>query len=95
MVDGQGVTLRRRKYVKLHSCLFLAHCGRATRAPMNVRFEGNNGHDADLTRRLLMTQSGHLDPPANFYWLSGVKAGNQCINWLGENAPEPFSGIVR
>jgi hypothetical protein len=26
---------------------------------MNVRFEGNNGHDADVTRRLLTTQSGH------------------------------------
>ena len=24
----------------------------------NVRFEGNNGHDADVTRCLLMTQSG-------------------------------------
>jgi hypothetical protein len=28
----------------------------------NVRFEGNNGHDADETRCLLMTQSGHLAP---------------------------------
>ena len=26
---------------------------------MNVRFEGNNGHDADVTRCLLLTQSGH------------------------------------
>ena len=26
---------------------------------MNVRFEGNNGHDADMTRCLLLTQSGH------------------------------------
>ena len=26
---------------------------------MNVRFEGNNGHDADMTRCLLMTQGGH------------------------------------
>ena len=25
----------------------------------NVRFEGNNGHDADVTRYLLMTRSGH------------------------------------
>ena len=25
----------------------------------NVRFEGNNGHDADGTRCLLMTLSGH------------------------------------
>jgi len=28
-------------------------------ALMNVRFEGNNGHDADVTRCLLMTHSGH------------------------------------
>ena len=28
-------------------------------ALMNVRFEGNNGHDADETRCLLMTQSRH------------------------------------
>ena len=28
-------------------------------ALMNVRFEGKNGHDADMTRCLLMTQSGH------------------------------------
>src|SRR6476661_4817467 len=26
---------------------------------MNDRFEGNNGHDADVTRCLLLTQSGH------------------------------------
>ena len=26
---------------------------------MNLRFEGNNGHDADVTRCLLMTHSGH------------------------------------
>ena len=25
----------------------------------NVRFEGNNGHDADMTRCLLMTHFGH------------------------------------
>ena len=28
-------------------------------ALMNVRFEGNNGHDVDVTRCLLMTHSGH------------------------------------
>ena len=28
-------------------------------ALMNVRFEGNNGHDAGLTPFPLMTQSGH------------------------------------
>jgi hypothetical protein len=29
-------------------------------ALMHVRFEGKNGHDADVTRCPLMTQSGHL-----------------------------------
>jgi hypothetical protein len=28
-------------------------------ALMNVRFEGNNGHDADVARCLLLTQTGH------------------------------------
>ena len=28
-------------------------------ALMNVRFEGNNGHEADVTRCLLLTQPGH------------------------------------
>jgi hypothetical protein len=31
---------------------------------MNVRFEGNNGHDADVTQCLLMTQSGHASAPS-------------------------------
>ena len=29
-------------------------------ALMNVPFEGNNGHDADVTLGLLVTQSGHF-----------------------------------
>ena len=29
---------------------------------MNVRFEGNSGHDADVTRGLLLTHSGHCVP---------------------------------
>jgi len=32
----------------------------------NVRFEGNNGHDADVTRCLLMTQSGHVRSAMGF-----------------------------
>ena len=35
------------------------HLADVQTALMNVRFEGNNGHDADVTRCLLMTQSGH------------------------------------
>jgi len=29
---------------------------------MNVRFEGKNGHEADVTRCPLMTLSGHFEP---------------------------------
>ena len=36
------------------------HLADVQTALMNVRFEGNNRHDADATRCLLMTQSGHL-----------------------------------
>ena len=35
---------------------------RHANAPTNVRFEGNNGHDADVARCLLLTQSGHHEP---------------------------------
>ena len=35
-------------------------------ALVNVRFDGNNGHDADVTRCLLMTQSGHA--PSSTGW---------------------------
>jgi len=35
------------------------HIADVQTALMNVRFEGINGHDADVTRCLLMTQSGH------------------------------------
>jgi hypothetical protein len=28
---------------------------------MNVRFEGDNGHDADVPQCLLLTQSGHAE----------------------------------
>jgi hypothetical protein len=35
------------------------HLADVQTALMNVRFEGNNGHDADVTRCLLMTLSRH------------------------------------
>ena len=41
-------------------------------------FEGNNGHDADVTRCLLMTQSGH----------SSVISRNG-HPWEDAQAPEP------
>ena len=39
-------------------CL-LWHQADTQTAVMNVRFEGNKGHEADVMRCLLMTQSGH------------------------------------
>jgi len=42
---------------KLEVCYW--HLADLQSALMNVRFEGNNGHDADVTRCLLLTQSGH------------------------------------
>ena len=36
------------------------HLADVQTALMNVRFEGNNGHHADLTRCLLLTHSRHL-----------------------------------
>ena len=36
----------------------LWHLADVQSALMNVRFEGNNGHDADVTRCLLLTLSG-------------------------------------
>ena len=41
----------------LGKCL-LRHKADEQNARMNVRFEGNNRHEADVTRCLLMTQSG-------------------------------------
>jgi hypothetical protein len=32
---------------------------------MNVRFQGKSGHDADVTRCLLMTQNGHVTEPSS------------------------------
>ncbi len=39
----------------------MAQSRRANPPLMNAHFGGNNGHDADETRCLLMTQSGHSD----------------------------------
>ena len=42
----------------------LRHLADVQNAPMNVRFEGNNEHDADVTRCLLMTLCGpHEETP--------------------------------
>ena len=43
-------------------CPLLALSGRSDRT-VNVRFDGNNGHDAEVTRCRLMIQSGHSRPP--------------------------------
>ena len=42
-------------------CLW--HIADVQLALMNVRFEGTNGHDADVTRCRLMTQSGQSERP--------------------------------
>jgi len=60
---------------------------------MNVRFEANNGHDADVTRCLLMTQSGHSRRKTQ--WVR-VRNGDQTITpriafatWLRPVPPKP------
>jgi hypothetical protein len=40
----------------------MALSGRANRALINLRFEGKIGHDAGVTRCLLMTRSPNTDP---------------------------------
>ena len=53
-----GRTLRSRPLIgAAHSCLCW-HIADVPLALMNVRFERNKGHDADVTRCLLLTQSG-------------------------------------
>ena len=47
------------RFAKSRALKALVYAGLVNRAVMNVRFEGNNGHDGDVTRCLLMTQSGH------------------------------------
>ena len=41
----------------------LWHLADMQTARMNVRFKGNNGHDADVMRCLLMTHSGPYGAP--------------------------------
>ena len=43
----------------------------------NVRFQGNNGHDADVARCLLMTRSGHGPTPKT---ASGVPEPSACFD---------------
>ena len=53
-------------------------------ALMNVRFEGKNGHDADVTRCPLMTQSGHhaLEYPR---YNAAQKPGFMRVGWADVN----------
>ena len=48
------------KFEGLSDCVCFWHQADVQTALMNVRFEGNNGHDADVTLCLLMTHSGHV-----------------------------------
>jgi hypothetical protein len=57
---------------------------------MNVRFEGKNGHDADVTRCLLMTQSGHfVVDPSSCSW-----SGSGLLSHLLED-PLPDTALMR
>ena len=55
-------------------------------ALMNVRFEKNNGHDADVTRCPLMTQSRHIGRPPCQYHTDG-DAGSGVTRLDRKNAP--------
>ena len=55
----------------------------------NVRFEGNNGHDADVMRYLLMTQSGYSQ-----WFLTGNKLG-QVATFSAEPNESTRPGEVR
>jgi len=61
-------------------------------ALMNVRFERNNGHDADVTRCLLLTQSRHAANDNTscghgFYLLTGYGRSSQVLMWI----KDPFA----
>ena len=58
-----GITRRNMTHVRLW------HIADMPLALTNVRFERNNGHDADVTRCLLLTQSGR---PTTACHLSGA-----------------------
>ena len=55
--DGLQTANHVRNATCPHVCSW--HKADAETALMNVRFEENNGHGAELTRCLLLTQSGH------------------------------------
>jgi len=59
-------------------------------APMNVRFGGNNRHEADVTRCPLMTHSGHSEPKIHELlqldseaWRSCASRRGRCITRAG------------
>ena len=60
--ESQGMDLAwgiSPKFEGLSDCVCFWHQADVQTVLMNVRFEGNNGHDAEVARCLLMTQSGH------------------------------------
>src|SRR4029078_5934152 len=54
---------------------------------MDVRFEINSGHDADVARRLLMTQSGHYDAKTDLAGLSLTQGTHSPVCGLGCDEP--------
>jgi hypothetical protein len=71
---------------------------------MNVRFEGNNGHNADVTQCLLLTLSGHLHSlPAllgvarsNRYAKrheAGLRERRTDVSWQSRTTPDVGGGI--
>ena len=68
----------------------LWHLADVQTALMNVRFEGNNGHDADVTRCLLMTQSGHA--PGLYGLEDGCPLVMTCFRRSGLTEISPVNG---
>jgi hypothetical protein len=65
-------------------------------ALMNVRFEGNNGHDADVTRCLLMTQCGHWTTGYRPLLEQSLRGLSLCLNWSAPRcSPKESAGAYQ
>ena len=58
---------------------------------MNVRFEGNNGHDADVARCLLLTLSGRRDAELDTFATYGLRRFHD-IGEKHDKAPDQKHG---
>jgi hypothetical protein len=59
MLSSLGGVMRKLMLIERRE-VCLSHIADVPLVLTNVRFEEINGHDADVTRCLLMTQSGHV-----------------------------------